>query len=84
MSTVPACNLRRANFKDEFQVILPRTSEHVTSFAYNPLISPLAPTSCDELPIPEESPTLISRAQVGLDTPGMVLRTILPNNKPAP
>ena len=55
MATVPACNLRRANFKDQFDVTIPRTSsisgsandDRITSFAYSTLVSPLAPKTCD-------------------------------------
>ena len=84
LATIPACNLRRANFKDEFQVTLPRTAERITSIAYTALVSPLAPESCDELEIPESLPTLTSRVEATLDTPGMVLKNVLPHTKPPP
>jgi len=59
MATVPACNLRRANFKDQFDVTIPRTTstagsgndDRITSFAYSALVSPLAPKTCDEYDI---------------------------------
>ena len=77
LSTVPACSIRRANFKDEFQVTLPRTQEsQITSLAYLPLASPLAPKSCDEMG-EVESPTFTSKVSLSLDTPGMILKAVL-------
>lgn len=77
LSTVPACNLRRANFKDEFQITLPRTSEsQITSLAYLPLVSPLAPKTCDAL-AEVESPAFTSKLSLSLDTPGMILKAVL-------
>ncbi|CAJ1962074.1 unnamed protein product [Cylindrotheca closterium] len=84
LSTVPACSIRRANFKDEFQVTLPRTQEsQITSLAYLPLASPLAPKSCDEMG-EVESPTFTSKVSLTLDTPGMILKSVLPTTKPPP
>ena len=83
LATVPACNLRRANFKDEFQVTLPRTAEEITSISYTPLVSPLAPKTCQELIIPD-SISLTSKVQATLDTPGLTLRAVLPHSKPPP
>lgn len=77
LSTVPACNVRRANFKDEFQITLPRTQEsQITSLAYLPLVSPLAPKSCAEMD-DVESPTFTSKVSLTLDTPGMILKAVL-------
>jgi hypothetical protein len=85
LATVPACNLRRANFKDEFSVTLPRTSERqITSLAYTPLVSPLAPLTCDEYSTIPETIELSSKVQVALDTPGLTLRAVLPHTKPPP
>eukprot|EP00980_Cylindrotheca_fusiformis_P021636 scaffold8505_cov130-Cylindrotheca_fusiformis.AAC.2 len=84
LSTVPACNLRRAKFKDEFQITLPRTAEsQITSLAYLPLVSPLAPKTCDEL-TEVESPAFTSKTSVSLDAPGMIMKAVLPQSKPPP
>jgi hypothetical protein len=90
LATIPACNLRRANFKDEFSITLPRVAEsdlQITSLAYTPLVSPLAPTSCDDYTAEQLVPThtvLSSKVQATMDTPGMTLRTVLPKLKPPP
>jgi len=88
--TVPACNLRRANFKDQFDITLPRSSlgdrqDPITSFAYTPLVSPLAPKSCDyETNDDEKVKTFSSKVTVQLDTPAMTLKNILSQSKPPP
>jgi len=93
--TVPACNLRRANFKDQFEITLPRSTsgdqqDPLTSFAYTPLVSPLAPADCadynDDDNDEEASTTksFSSRVSVQLDTPAMILKTILSQPKPPP
>lgn len=87
--TVPACNLRRANFKDQFEITLPRSSmgdkqDALTSFAYTPLVSPLAPKTCDEYEESDASKSFSSRVSVSLDTPAMVLKAVLPQSKPPP
>lgn len=93
--TVPACNLRRANFKDQFEITLPRSSlgnkqDPLTSFAYTPLVSSLAPKTCDDY-VNDDSDSdatttrsFSSRVSVQLDTPAMVLKSILPQTKPPP
>jgi len=87
--TVPACNLRRANFKDQFEITFPRSSlgnkqDPLTSFAYTPLVSPLAPKTCDEYAEDDASKSFSSRVSVLMDTPAMTLKTVLPNTKPPP
>jgi len=95
--TVPACNLRRANFKDQFEITLPRSTagdqqDPLTSFAYTPLVSPLAPADCadyndDDIDNDEEASTtksFSSRVSVQLDTPAMILKAILSQPKPPP
>ncbi|KAL3934479.1 MAG: hypothetical protein SGBAC_009814 [Bacillariaceae sp.] len=85
LSTVPACSIRRANFKDEFQVTLPRTQEaQITSLAYLPLASPLAPKSCEELDALTAPATFTSKVSLTLDKPGMILKAVLPTTKPPP
>jgi len=94
--TVPACNLRRANFKDQFEITLPRSSlgekqDRMTSFAYTPLVSPLAPKTCgdyddsdDSGDAAENTRSFSSRVSVLLDTPAMTLKNVLPASKPPP
>jgi hypothetical protein len=93
--TVPACNLQRANFKDQFDITLPRSSlgdrqDPITSFAYTPLVSPLAPKSCDnEYETTNDDDknkvkTFSSRVNVQLDTAAMALKNVLSQSKPPP
>ena len=88
LATVPACSIRRANFKDDISVTLPRVGAsdmQITSLAYTPLISALAPKTCDDYA--ELIPETIqwnSKVQATLDTPGMTLRAVLPKIKPPP
>jgi hypothetical protein len=92
LATVPACHLRRANFKDEFQITLPRSGSserQITSLSYTPLVSPLAPKTCDGYDNDDDAllrkeAKLLSKAHVELDTPGMTLKTVLPHTKPPP
>jgi len=48
LTSVPACNVRRANFRDEFVVHLQPGTAQALSVTYLPLISPLAPATCDQ------------------------------------
>ena len=92
--TVPACNLQRANFKDQFDITLPRSSlgdqqDPITSFAYTPLVSPLAPKSCDNKYETNDDDnnkikTFSSRVNVQLDTAAMALKNVLSQSKPPP
>ena len=87
--TVPACNLRRANFKDQFEITLPRSSlgnkqDPLTSFSYTPLVSPLAPKTCEDYEQDDANKQFSSRVSVQLDTPAMVLKTVLSSSKPPP
>lgn len=88
--TVPACNLRRANFKDQFDITLPRSSigdrqDPMTSFAYTPLVSPLAPKFCNDYDDDEtETKSFSSKVSVQLDQPAPQLKTILSQSKPPP
>jgi len=88
MATVPACQLRRSNWKDEFRVVLPRSKDgQITSLSYTPLVSPLAPVTCDgDLSSPDsvKGMSFQSRVEVELDRPGMTLKTVLPHTKPPP
>lgn len=106
MATVPACNLRRASFKDQFDITLPRSSgpqggeDHLLSFAYTALVSPLAPKSCEgyleaaatatssdggEDDNDGQAFSFSSKLSIQLDTPAMNIRSILPpQSKPPP
>lgn len=90
--TVPACNLLRANFKDQFDITFPRSTlgdrqDSITSFAYTPLINTLAPKSCDYETNDDDKIknfNFNSRVNVQLDTPAMVLKNVLSLSKPPP
>ena len=93
LATVPSCHLRRANFKDEFSLTFPRMGSDdrvITSLAYIPLVSPLAPKSCDDYEpdqlVPTEKTALQwnSKVTATLDTPGMTVRSVLPTMKAPP
>lgn len=86
LGTVPACHVRRANFKDVFDITLPRSGDqdHILSFAYTPLVSPLAPKSCDEYSPAEAAKAFQSKTSVKLDTPGLALKPVLAAAKPPP
>eukprot|EP00977_Amphora_coffeiformis_P009034 scaffold2046_cov171-Amphora_coffeaeformis.AAC.1 len=81
-TTIPACHLRRANFRDEITLSFGQQG-HVISLAYSPLISPLAPKTCDDLPAPQEI-QFNSKVEYETAVPGMSLKTILPNYQPPP
>lgn len=60
---------------------------HVISLSYTPLVSPLAPKSCDELSAPSSAENPIKfNTNVAYEAavPGMVLKTILPHYQPPP
>lgn len=88
MSTIPACNVRRANFKDEFELTVPTTKDgQITSLAYTASVSPLAPKNCLDMELfstDESKMKWNTKVKVTLDTPGMVIKNILPNTKPPP
>jgi len=87
--TVPSCNLRRANFKDSFEITLPRSSlgnkqDPLLSFSYTPLVSPLAPKTCEEYDALDDAKSFSSRVSAQMDTPAMTLKTVLSEKKPPP
>ena len=51
--------------------------------AYSPLVSPLAPKTCDDLPAPSEI-KLNSKVDYEAAVPGMVLKSVLGNYQPPP
>jgi hypothetical protein len=56
----------------------------VLSMSYIPLVSPLAPTSCDELDPMPESAEFTSKISYETPSPGMSLRPVLAGEKPPP
>jgi hypothetical protein len=52
--------------------------------AYMPLVSPLAPKTCDGLPVVSGEAKFTSRISYETAVPGMTLRTILPSYQPPP
>jgi hypothetical protein len=56
---------------------------HIVSVTYSPLVSPLAPKTCDELSPPTEI-KFNSRVEYEAAVPGMVLKNVLSNYQPPP
>jgi hypothetical protein len=56
----------------------------VLSMSYAPLVSPLAPKSCDGLELPSEDTEFTSKISWDTATPGMSLRVVLAGEKPPP
>jgi hypothetical protein len=91
IATVPACHLRRANFRDEFMFVV-GSDDAIVSMSYAPLISPLAPKTCDMeslalmRSIDEEKGVAFDSkvSDVSTYVPGMVLKAVLPQSKPPP
>jgi len=87
MTTVSSCQVRRAGFRDEM-ILTFGTQGRVVSFSYIPLVSPLAPKSCSDLPPPKSDgdSTLRFKSRISYETavPGMTLRTVLPTYQPPP
>jgi hypothetical protein len=81
--TFPA--LLRPNNSDELVLTFGQHG-HVLSMAYTPLVSPLAPRTCDDLPPPPADDKKAFSTKVDYETaaPGMVLRTLLPSYQPPP
>ncbi len=84
LSTVPACQVIRSNFRDEWNLVISPFDNKVLSLDYTPLVSPLAPKTCDDFEMPESAPKFESKLQLATETPGMVLKSILPTTKPPP
>ncbi|CAB9525074.1 expressed unknown protein [Seminavis robusta] len=87
LSSVPGCQLLRANFREEIVLTLgPKAS--AISLTYIPLVSPLAPKSCDHAIWDEKKSNLPegwdSRISWETATPGMVLRPVMPQYRPPP
>jgi len=75
LTSVPACNVRRANFRDEFVLQLQPGTARALSLSYLPLVSPLAPPTCDAYQGKLPETTLQFESKVSWETavPGMVV-----------
>jgi len=95
-ASVPSCSLRRANLREEISLSINPTGK-LLSVSYRPLISPLAPKSCQQLPPLADKPSAIFsretseenmpfKTTVSFDShnPMMAIPTILPNSRPPP
>jgi len=87
LASVPGCDVRRANFREEIELTLGNTGS-IISISYKPLASPLAP-QCHEL----ESLTDASKERefafkttvsYSTSNPGMTIPSVLPTTNPAP
>lgn len=56
----------------------------ILSLSYMPRVSPLAPTSCEDLEEVEAPALIDTQISFETSTPGMTLRLDLPNGKPPP
>mmetsp|Transcript_16271 Transcript_16271/g.25312 ORF Transcript_16271/g.25312 Transcript_16271/m.25312 type:complete len:267 (-) Transcript_16271:1193-1993(-) len=81
LASVPACQVRRANFRDEIILTLSNKAS-VLSVAYTPLVSPLA-APCGELPAVDNA-EFNSVIEYETATPGMTVPLVLPTTKPPP
>jgi len=81
LASVPACQVRRANFRDEIILTLSNKAS-VLSVAYTPLVSPLA-APCGELPAVDKA-EFNSVIEYEISTPGMTVPLVLPATKPPP
>jgi hypothetical protein len=85
VTSVPACHVRRANLRDEFVVTVNHDAD-IINMAYMPLVSPLAPSTCDSYSdnSNESAATAEFSSKISLETatPGMHLRTVLPEYQP--
>jgi len=84
LTSVPGCNLRRANFREEITLMLSNTGK-LLSVSYMPIVSPLAP-ACNTLSPIEADTSKDLKFQTTVDfetaTPGMAIPLVLPQTKP--
>ena len=73
LTSVPACHVRRANFRDEFALQLHPGTARALSVSYMPLISPLAPPTCDAYQGLPERLAFESKVTWETAVPGMVV-----------
>lgn len=87
IASVPACEVRRANFREEIGITLGNTGS-IISISYKPLASPLA-LPCHELkPLSEASKerqfTFKTAVSHSTAKTGMTIPSVLPSTKPVP
>jgi len=83
VASVPACDVRRANFREQIGLTLGNTGS-IISLSYKPLVSPLAP-QCHELKSFMDSKEdkeykFTTTVNYSTATPGMTIPTVLPNS----
>mmetsp|Transcript_19575 Transcript_19575/g.24689 ORF Transcript_19575/g.24689 Transcript_19575/m.24689 type:complete len:343 (+) Transcript_19575:176-1204(+) len=85
LASVPGCEVRRANFREQIELSLSQTGS-LLSMSYTPLVSPLA-AKCEELsPLSsnDREYTFQTLLSYSTSTPGMTLPKILPKMRPPP
>ena len=97
-ASVPGCSLRRSNLREEIVLSIGPTGK-LMSVSYRPLISPLAPKTCDKLkPLSEKPEAVFGRDPKSGDVaspfktavsfeshkPMMAIPTVLPQSRPPP
>ena len=83
MTSVPFCLMRRANFREEISLMLGTYDGELISVSLTPLISPLAPKSCDELPLVSPKP-FMTKVKYDSAIPGMKIPMVLPEQNLPP
>jgi len=82
LASVPACEVRRANFREEIELTIGHTGS-LLSLSYTPLVSPLA-TPCTSLSPLTSTPKFTTQISYSTSTSGMTIPTLLPKTKPPP
>jgi len=82
LASVPACEIRRANFREEIELTIGHTGS-LLSLSYTPLVSPLA-SQCTSLPLLTTTPKFTTQITYSTSTTGMAIPTLLPKTKPPP
>jgi len=88
MASVPGCDVRRANFREEISLTLGHTGD-ILSISYTPLVSPLAPAcrSLSALSSAENASTdlkFTTTVNYETATSGMSVPLVLPQTRPPP
>lgn len=88
LATVPLCDIRRANYRDEIHWVVNPAGD-IISMHYIPLVSPLVPSHCIDYynsytANATNTITFGSTITYSLDVPGMIIPTILRGTLKAP
>jgi hypothetical protein len=86
MASVPGCDVRRANFREELELTLSESGS-LLSVTYTPLVSPLAPSCASLAPLAEAEgavPEFQTSVSYGTSKPAMTVPLVLPKVKPPP